>query len=83
MEGLDYLVIYLVTIHLYILLTAPIALLGLFLCLQIMRGKRLPMDESNRINHIRLVWFALTRPELFVGTFSWLKNDELKNVKEK
>lgn len=80
---LDYLILYLVTIHLYIILTAPIALIGLFLCLQIMRGKKLPMDESNRINHIRLVWFALSRPELFVDTFEWLKHDELDNVKGK
>ena len=80
---LDYLILYLVTIHLYIILTAPVAILGLVLCVQIMRGKKFPMDESNRINHIRLVWFALTRPELFVGTFTWLKNDELYNVKGK
>jgi hypothetical protein len=46
-----------------------------------MRGKKQPMDESNRINHIRLVWFALSRPELFVNTFSWLKRDELNNVR--
>lgn len=80
---IDALILYLVTIHLYIILTAPIALIGLFLCVQIMRGKKLPMDESNRINHIRLVWFALSRPELFVHTFAWLRNDELDNVKGK
>lgn len=80
---LDYLILYLVTIHLYIILTAPTALLGLFLCVQIIRGKKFPMDKSNRINHIRLVWFSLTRPELFVHTFAWLRNDELDNVKDK
>lgn len=80
---LDYLILYLVTIHLYIILTAPMALLGLFIFIQLARGKKFPMDESNRINHIRLVWFALTRPELFVNTFEWLRNDELDNVKDK
>ncbi len=80
---IDALILYLVMIHLYIFITLPIALIGLFLCLQIMRGKKSPMDESNRINHIRLVWFALTRPALFVNTFAWLKNDELENIKEK
>lgn len=80
---LDYLIIYFLVLHLYIFITLPIALLGLFLCVQIMRGKKFPMDESNRINHIRLVWFALSRPELFVHTFAWLKRDELDNVKGK
>lgn len=45
------------------------------------RSKRAPMDSSNRINHLRLWWFVLTRPELFVSTFPWLKNDEFDNVK--
>lgn len=49
----------------------------------IMLGKSLkkPADTSNRINRIRLFWFALTRPELFVDAFPWLKRDELDNVK--
>lgn len=38
------------------------------------------MDTSNRINHIRLLWFAITRPELFVDTFEWLKRDEWDNM---
>lgn len=66
-----------------ILFMLPFALIGLFLFIQIAKGKKLPMDESNRINHIRLVWFSLTRPELFVHTFAWLKRDELDNVKDK
>jgi hypothetical protein len=72
-----------ITVGLLYLFTLPFALIGLFLFIQIARGKKLPMDESNRINHIRLVWFSLTRPELFVGTFEWLKHDELDNVKDK
>jgi len=59
-----------------------LALFGAFVLIQLFKSKRLPMDTSNRINHIRLLWFVLTRPELFVQTFEWLKNDELNNVKK-
>jgi hypothetical protein len=57
-----------------------LAAVGLYTFVCIFKAKRLPMDESNRINHIRLWWFVLTRPELFVSTFAWLKNDELENI---
>lgn len=59
----------------------PVALIGLLTVVQFIRPAHPPMDESNRINRIRLWWFALTRPELFVGAFPWLKNDELENMK--
>lgn len=59
-----------------------LALFGLFIIISLFKAKRLPMDESNRINHIRLLWFVITRPELFVGTFDWLKHDELDNMKD-
>lgn len=55
-------------------------LLGIFVFIQLLRNSKSPMDTSNRINRIRIVWFALTRPELFSSRFEWLKNDELKNV---
>lgn len=58
-----------------------LAMFGLFIIISLFKAKRLPMDTSNRINHIRLVWFAVTRPELFVNSFSWLKRDELDNIK--
>lgn len=57
-------------------------LIGVVTLVQFARTKHLPMDESNRINHIRLWWFVLTRPELFVSSFEWLKNDELDNMKK-
>lgn len=44
------------------------------------RRKKSPADKSNRINHLRLVWFAMTREELFVDQFPWLKHDELDNM---
>lgn len=59
-----------------------LAMFGLFIIISIFKAKRLPMDASNRINHIRLLWFAFTRPELFVDTFAWLKNDELDNIQK-
>ncbi len=57
--------------------------IGILTLVYLIKPKRLPMDESNRINHIRLWWFVLTRPELFVGSFAWLKNDEMDNIKKK
>lgn len=60
-----------------------LALFGLFIIISLFKAKRLPMDQSNRINHIRLLWFVITRPELFVDSFSWLKRDELDNMNNK
>jgi hypothetical protein len=57
------------------------AMLGIYTLVCIFKAKRLPMDTSNRINHIRLWWFVLTRPELFVEFMPWLKNDEYDNIK--
>ena len=47
------------------------------------RKKTSPADASNRINHFRLVWFALTREEKFVDVFPWMKNDEMENIEHK
>ena len=65
-------------------------LFGLFVFIQtLVLPKKAPMDKSNRINHLRLVWFALKSPHKFVdlrtkkgrGTaFPWLKRDEGDNV---
>jgi hypothetical protein len=60
---------------------APLAI-GLFVLFHVFRPQRPPADESNRINKIRLVWFALTREELFTKGFPWLTRDELDNLKE-
>ncbi|QNR51740.1 hypothetical protein Xoosp14_49 [Xanthomonas phage Xoo-sp14] len=55
--------------------------MGLFVFYQVfIAEKDEPMDRSNRINHLRLLWFVLTRPELFVKSFPWLLKDELENV---
>jgi hypothetical protein len=55
-------------------------LIGLFVLFHLFRPQKSPADASNRINKIRLFWFALTRENLFVDSFPWLKNDELKNI---
>jgi hypothetical protein len=67
----------------FFLILAGIAgtLVGLITFVHLFKGLRAPADESNRINHIRLWWFSLTRPELFAGTFPWMLNDEYDNVK--
>lgn len=58
-----------------------LTLIGLFTVYHLVRPQKSPADTSNRINAIRLWWFALTREDLFVDRFPWLKNDELENVK--
>ena len=64
------------------LCTLTFALFGLFIFVKvILMGMKAPADTSNRIAHLRLVWFAITRPELFVDSFEWLKHDELDNLK--
>lgn len=57
-------------------------LIGLLTIFHWVRPQHAPADTSNRINAIRLWWFALTREELFVDKFPWLKQDELDNVKD-
>ena len=56
-------------------------LLGLFVTFHLLRPQEAPADTTNRINKIRLFWFVLTREDLFVGQFPWLRNDEYDNVK--
>lgn len=41
-----------------------------------------PADRTNRINHIRIVFFAIQHPEKFVSVCRWLKNDEADNVQD-
>lgn len=57
-----------------------LASVGLFTLVHLLRPKKKPADTSNRINHIRLWWFALTREDKFVGQFPWLTRDEWENV---
>ena len=63
------------------LMAAP-TLIGLFTFYHWFRAQHPPTDPGNRFNPIRLWWFALTREELFVSIFPWLKRDELDNMKQ-
>lgn len=56
-------------------------LFGSWVLVTLARPLKKPADTSNRINRIRLFWFALTRPELFADKFPWMQRDELDNVK--
>ena len=59
----------------------PFALIGLlFVWHVLVKRKKAPADSSNRIAHMRLVWFAMTRPELFTGLFPWLAEDEFEGT---
>lgn len=62
------------------LMTLPVYAIGLFVIWHVVRPQKSPADTSNRINKIRLLWFALTREELFVDVFPWLRRDESENV---
>jgi hypothetical protein len=55
-------------------------LIGMFTVFHLVRPQKAPADTSNRINAIRLWWFALTREDKFVEGFPWLRNDEWENV---
>ena len=68
--------------------------LGFFvLFMTLVLPKKEPMDSSNRLNHLRLVWMALKSPQKFVNlevpseydggyrqAFPWLERDEGDNV---
>ncbi len=63
------------------LIILPFSLIGLFVVFHLLRPNQPPADKSNRINKIRLFWFVLTREDLFINVFPWLKNDEWDNIK--
>ena len=39
-----------------------------------------PADQSNRINRIRLWWYAISAPHRSIKSFYWLKGDETDNL---
>lgn len=61
-------------------LLAPFAVLGLLVVWHVARPQRAPADTSNRINKIRLLWFALTREDRLAPYIPWLRRDEAANV---
>lgn len=72
-----------IVIFIAILCLMIFALFGLFVFVKtLVTPMKAPADTSNRIAHLRLVWFAITRPELFVDFFPDLTRDEKDNLKE-
>ena len=64
-----------------IALMVPFTITGYYVVYNVLiRKQKKPANESNRLNHARLVWFALTREDKFVELFPWLKNDEWENI---
>jgi len=73
-------ILFVVFAIMFIFMLAPAALGMLVFFHVFIRDKNSPADKSNRINHFRLVWFALTREEMFVKMFPWMEKDELENI---
>lgn len=57
-------------------LLAPFALIGAFVVWHIVRPQRSPADTSNRLNKLRLLWYALTREDELARVVTWLRQDE-------
>jgi len=73
-------ILFVVFAIMFIFMLAPASLGMLVFYHVFIRSKTKPADTSNRINHFRLVWFALTREEMFVKMFPWMEKDELENI---
>lgn len=56
------------------------SLIGWLVIYHIIRPQRAPADTSNRINKIRLIWFALTREDYLADRIGWLRRDEMNNA---
>ena len=39
-----------------------------------------PADNSNRINRVRLWWYAISAPHRSIKSFYWLRGDETDNL---
>lgn len=63
------------------LIMLPLWMLGAFVFVKvIILPMRPPCDTSNRIAHLRLVWWAINEPQKFINQFPWLKRDEEENL---
>tara|TARA_R110000824_G_scaffold401032_1_gene610397 strand:- start:7937 stop:8146 length:210 start_codon:yes stop_codon:yes gene_type:complete len=57
------------------------AFIGLLVIYHVARPQKAPADTSNRINKIRLIWFALSREDWLAQRVYWLQHDEMFNVR--
>jgi hypothetical protein len=59
----------------------PIWALGLYLFIKVLILPNVPpADVTNRINHIRIVFYAIQHPEKFISICPWVGKDEAENV---
>lgn len=58
----------------------PTSAIGLVVVWHVARPQKSPADASNRINKLRLIWFAMTREDVMAEYLPWLKRDELENI---
>ena len=58
----------------------PTSAIGLVVVWHVARPQKAPADASNRLNKLRLIWFAMTREDVLAEHLPWLKRDELENV---
>ena len=71
-----------VTNLLLLIFMLPFSLVGLFVLVKVLfMPMQKPADTSNRIAHLRLVWWAINRPQNFVSLYPWLMRDEQENLK--
>lgn len=62
------------------LFSSGFIIIGLLTFWHVLRSQKYPADKMNRMNKIRLWWFALTKEDKFVGFFPWLRRNEWDNV---
>ena len=67
--------------YLLIFIGLLVNLITILIIVKVALPKKEPMDTSNRINHIRLIWWAINDPEKFVDQCPWLAKDEGDNLK--
>ena len=69
-------------IWLLIIAMLPMWLLGTYVFVKVLLlPNSPPADRTNRINHIRVVFFAIQRPETFIEMYPWLGRDEAENLR--
>ena len=57
-------------------------IIGLMTCISWTLPIKPPADTSNRINRIRLWWYAVSAPHRSIRSFYWLQGDETDNLKD-
>jgi hypothetical protein len=57
-------------------------LIGIMVLISFTLPLKAPADKSNRINRIRIFWYAISAPHRFIKSFFWLGGDETDNLKD-